>query len=365
MAERTVTPTGAPLSLHLHRERGGPTIGVEPVAGRDLLDALAELWFQDGSVEATPLADVEATVRLVEREDPEVGRYTAGFELHRRGSGGTPAVRYFARESLEHVAARGARRLVEEGRLEETELYYYGLAQGEAPDALVRGPEGRGVLEVAEVPIRRVLDLVLEDEDKEAVGVADDAYPVFFTRSARRRAERVSRKGGDVSPPVETGGLLLGPLCRCPETGQVFAVVEQVIEATDSEATKYSLTYSGPTWARIQAMLRARRAQPETRHHRVLGQCHGHNFLPFEGAEPCEACALVAVCTRSSAYLSSEDRTWCRAVFSGEPWQLSQVFGLDARGRPTETFYGQRGGALARRGYRVIDEPGDEWLTRI
>ena len=62
------------------------------------------------------------------------------------------------------------------------------------------------------------------------------------------------------------------------------------------------------------------------------------------------------MCTRTTAFLSSEDRTWCRAVFPGEPWQISQVFGLDARTRPVDAFYGQRGGILVRRGYAVLDD---------
>ncbi len=357
-------PEASPLSLQLHRERGGPVIAVEPVESRDLIDALAEVWFETDlrcGRTTTGLRDVEARIRVVERDDPEIGRYYPGFDLERELAPGSCVSRHFPRECLEHVAARCAKQLVADGTLESGELYYYGLAPGGsglAPGGsglapgVIRGPEGRGAPRFSSVPLR-----VLRD-GAEAFDVLEEdrVYPVFFTRAARERAERVSRQGGDVQPAVETGGLLVGPLCVCPETGEVFAVVVDVLEASGSTSTKYSLTYSGPTWARIQRALRGRQSQPATQYHRILGQCHGHNFLPFEGAEPCEACALVPVCSRSSALLSGDDRTWCRAVFSGEPWQLSQVFGLDARSGLTETFYGQRGGTLARRGYWVIDE---------
>jgi hypothetical protein len=349
VAIRAATPE-APLSLQLHRERGGPSIGVEPVTTRDLVDPLAELWF-DADLRrgrtATPLYDVRAGVRIVERDDEEIGCYVAGFELRR-----DDVARYFARECLDYVAARGAQRLVREGVLEAGEMYYFGLAEGPEPDALVAGPEGRGAPGFAS---RKLRDLQA-GADAVDVSEADDGYPVFFTRSARERAEKISRKGGCVEPPIETGCLLIGELGSCPDTHEVFAIVSHVIEATDAEATTYSLTYSGPTWARIQAVLKAQQSQPATRNHRVLGQAHGHSFLPFAGAEPCEACELVPVCTRSSAHLSGDDRAWCRAVFSSEPWAVSQVFGLDARGGTTEMFYGQRGGALERRGYYVIDD---------
>lgn len=358
----------APLAMHLHLERGGEVVLYEPVTRGDLTDPLAELWF-DGLLRrghpAARLDEVHAGITLVRREDPEVGLYCAGFELELRDPSGRPFRRFFPRECLEHVAARGARRLIEDGRLEAGGLYYFGLGRPEAAAAQpedgqpvpLEGPPGRAAPGVLRVPLARLR------ERAQPVGPAsDDHYPVFFTPRARRRAERIARKGGDSQPPVETGGLYVGPLCVCPETGELFAVVLDVLEATQAESTKYSLTYSGDTWARIQRILRARGREAAHRHDRVLAQGHGHNFLPAEGAEPCEACALVEVCTRSSAYLSSDDRTWCRAVFAGEPWQLSQVFGLDARSRPVEAFYGQRGGKLVRRGYAVLDDFDDSLL---
>jgi hypothetical protein len=355
--------TASPLSLRLHRERGGPVVAVEPVEERDLVDVVAEFWFQtdlrrEGS--ASALGGLSARVRTVEREEPEIGTYIAGFELEADLAGGAKIARYFPRECLEHVAARRAKALLAEGKLEVGDLYYYAVVPSrEEEERIVRGPAGRGAPALASVPLR----LVREGADTFDVLPEDDDYPVFFTRDALERAERLSRKGGEAQPPVETGGLLSGPLCRCPETREIFSVVATVIEATQCEATKYSLTYSGATWSKIQTIVRAQQRQHATRHYRILGVSHGHNFLPFEGADPCEACEIAPVCTRSSAFLSGDDRTWSRAVFSGEPWQLSQVFGLDARSGPTETFYGQRDGSLARRGYHVIDELDPSWLV--
>jgi hypothetical protein len=213
------------------------------------------------------------------------------------------------------------------------------------------GPPGRRAPGHLRVP----LPPLLERAEATTPYTADAPYPVFFTRSARERVERVSRKGADATPPVETGGLLIGSLCVCPDTGEMFAVIVDVLEATDSEATTHTLTYSSSTWARIQAIVRAWQANPATRHRRIIGQGHGHNFLPFDGAAACQECADRAICKRSTAYLSAADRTWARAVFNGEPWCVSQVFGLDARSGPTEAFYGQRGGSLVRRAYHVID----------
>ncbi len=359
----------APLAMHLHLERGGEAVAVEPVTPSDLVDPLAELWFDSHlrrGFSGFGLEQMRALLKPVHRDDPELGRIWEGFDLETRNPGGEVHSGFFTRESLEHVASRGARRLIAEGRLEAGSLYYFGLgpaegadpwAEGE-PGAPIEGPPGRGAPGALRVPLARLLDRATPAGGETTEG----HHPVFFTRSARDRAERIARRGGDAQPPVETGGLFVGPLCVCPDTDEIFSVVTDVLEAAETEATKYSLTYSGPTWARIQAILRARRKQNPSRHHRLQGQHHGHNFLPLEGATPCAACDYVESCTRTTAHLSSDDRTWCRAVFPGEPWQLSQVFGLDARSRPVEAFYGQRGGMLVRRGYYVIDDFEDSLL---
>jgi hypothetical protein len=347
--------TDAPLSIELYRERGGRVIAEQPVTSRDLADPLAELWFQcelRRGPRKLALRDMSARVRTVFRQDAKIGRYCAGFDLSYRREGETQEVsRFFDRTCLAAVAEQRANALLANGQLAMGDLYFYGIVEG-APDACVTGPEGRGLPTFAEAPLEALLALA------EAVDIEPDDgdHPVFFTRSAHAAAERISRRGGEAQPPVETGGLLTGTGYVCSDSGEIFTVVEDVLEATHSEATTYSLAYSGQTWQRIQKVLRARRSRPETRHHRVLGQTHGHNFQIAPEIPPCAACDQLPFCTRTSATLSPEDRTWARAVFACEPWQLSQVWGLDAKGRTVEAFYGQRGGSLERRGYYLIDD---------
>jgi hypothetical protein len=238
------------------------------------------------------------------------------------------------------------------------------VAGGAAQDA--REPVERLVAAGAAPPpavqTRRLAPLLSASRrvDTDAPGGHGD-YPVFFTPAARERAERIARAGADRSPPVETGGLLIGPLCSCPESGELFAVVVDVLDARHAEATTYSLTYSGRTWSRIQALLRVRQLHPVTHGLRILGQVHGHSFLPAAGLPPCAACAHAPTCRRTSAVLSEDDLAWCRAVFHAEPWQLSQLFGLNARGEPVEAFFGQRAGSLAARGYRLLDAPLEDF----
>jgi hypothetical protein len=353
----------AALELRLSGELRGAVLATEAVTERDLVDATAELWLagylRRGRTDVD-LADVQAQLRLVYREGERARRYCAGFELEATGPEGSDTRLFFPLENLDFVASRGARHLIESGALNAGSAYYYELgcdkrspsvSTTEDEALVVRGPEGRRAPGVFELPIRYLRERVTGPKE---VPASTD-YPVFITRAARELADHISRKGAGCQPPVETGGVLVGPLCACPETGELFAVVCDVLEATEAEATTYSLNYSGPTWARIQNIMRARQATPATHHHRILGQTHGHNFVPAEGAPPCEWCHLQPNCTRTSAYLSADDRNWCRAIFSAEPWQLSIVYGLDAQTRPVEAFYGQRGGGLERRSYAVVD----------
>jgi hypothetical protein len=358
----------------LRREAQGAVIAIEFVSDRDLVDARAELWFEAflrrGTFDVSP-EEVRAEPRAILHAADGGDEVCLGFRLETRAASGERVACVFPRSALEPVAARAARRLLASGVLADGDTYTYELtdAPPDAPglrrtaqrdeSALVLRASQRESFPVLHTPLGPLLD-----SSEEVLGEAgrEEDYPVFFTRSAHARAEKVARRGALSAPPVETGGLFVGPLCSCPETGALFAVVVDVFEAAHSEATTYSLTYSGQTWARIQTLMRARRAHPPMRSHRLLGQVHGHSFLPMEGAAPCEACAALAVCTRTTAFLSAEDLTWCRAVFHREPWQLSQVFGLNARGEGTQAFFGQRGGRLAARSFRLIErfEPEPE-----
>ncbi|MEE8165186.1 MAG: hypothetical protein V3T64_06435, partial [Myxococcota bacterium] len=293
-------------------------------------------------------------------------------------------------------------RLVEEGTLEQGDLFYYTI---EIPDTKIGPLVIEGVASPPAVEARPIRPLLVRSKRvlaNQRQGLADEAYAleqhseedrpqlrlaasssslreddsreedlgeakpadlssssqyrVFYTSGALAKAERISRKGASRIPPVETGGLLLGRLYWCSEERRLFGLIDDVLEAAHSEGTTYSLTFTGETWARVQAVLKARQRNPMTRGERILGQCHGHNFLPFFEGETCDGCPAQGECQLTTAYLSESDRTWCRAVFPREPWQLSHVFGLTPRRESVSALFGQRGGVLVRRDYDVLDD---------
>jgi hypothetical protein len=385
------------LSVHLRKQADGPIVASEAVKPRDLAEPMAELGFAAGlrrGDSQRSLAELSAWLRPVYRSTRKAGRYGAGFTLETDEPSGETTICRFEREVLDGAAVRASRRLVEEGVIAKGDLYYYELhlVEQRIDPIVIEGAAAPPVPEIVRIPpllersreVRADRRQGLEDEayareqvqaegSPESYVIAASSsggdagirpetttgschYPVFYTQHALAKAERTSRKGAQSTPAIETGGLLIGRLCWCPETRTLYAIVDDVLEASHAEGTTYTMTFTGRTWERIQVVLEARRRRPETRHQRILGQCHGHSFLPYDQGETCDGCPSQGVCGLSTAYLSDSDRRWCRAVFPREPWQLSHVFGLTPRREAVNSFYGQRGAVLERREYFVLGE---------
>lgn len=383
------------LLIDIFQKSGSAALSSEPVSFGDLVDGMTECWMVNALRKGRPdlaLDALEFNVRPVFKKDARP--WCAGYAIDARFPGSASKLCTFARESLAHVATRAAQRLLVTGELEANSTFTYDLraeavevadvavatdvdgaeappessnalaVTGAGPVAIVsntplRWTTPRTPLAYARHPLQPLLErarhvgLAADSDDPAA---ADPHHAVFYTREARDKAESCARKGGDRTPPVETGAVLVGTLCSCPDTGEMFCVVFDAIEATDAQGTTFSLTFSSQTWARVSAIMKARRANPATRSAMIVGQAHGHNFLPANGAPPCEACATIAVCSRHTAFMSGDDVQFARTIFSGQPWSLHHVFGLNARGEPVATFQGQHGGVYVPRGYHVLDE---------
>ena len=362
MTGTTATPHAPPsawtLTAVLRLQEDGPEVERETVTDADLADLRGELWLagclRKGRPEV-PLADM--SFRMLPVFKASGGPKCGGFVLQGEVPGGEPVRRTCTIHSLTDVAARGAQRLLAAGLLKDLETYFYELrAEHKPADERPAGGMPTFTMVARTKPLSYLttpLPPLLKNARTE--GAEDrDHYPVLFTEAALAKAERFARKGAGREKAVETGGVLLGPLCACPETDEFFAVVCDVLEVQDAEEKKFSLNYTGRTWERLQAVLRTVQAQPATAAYRLLGQCHGHNFKP--AGEPCADCALVKECSKTSVFVSLDDRLWSRAVFAGQPWQLCHIFGLNVRNEGVQRLYGLNDGRLEERGYYVIPE---------
>lgn len=370
MMDRTLSqpqPVQAPpvrLRVVLRLDKDGPELTREAVTDADLADVCSELWLVALLRKGHPNVAIQAmSSRLVPLLREEGGPRCTGFALETTSADGQVTRCEFSILALDRVAARASKRLLGDGSLQPGDSYFFEVVADRRPvlPAAPRDPQTESAaftitaqhepLRFLSVPLAPLL------KQAETIGEVDERWvSVFYTRAALSRAEHYARKGGRNGSATETGAVLVGPLCSCPESGEFFVVVCDALEVQDAEQAEFSLTYSSKSWARIQAVIRAQQAQPATRAHRILGQCHGHNFLPADGAPPCDLCAKVKVCTRTSVFVSPADRTWSQAVFTRQPWQLCHIFGLNARKEEVHSLFGLRDGRLLERGFHVLPE---------
>lgn len=350
---------GQELVVVLARSDRHTVLGEEPVSDRDLADLHDELWYRvalRGGQPEVGRDEVRFRTHPVRDDAGQVRRDR--FEVEAVLPDGSSGRQHFGLSAVREVAVRAGSRLLAEGRFERDDTFSYHVRVG-APAEVASGAGTRIEFEERSAPLVHVshpLAPLLARAEWCGPRPAADQPAVFFTRSARERAELLSRKGAAATPPMETGCVLVGLLCSCPDSGELYVLVSDAIEALDTEATTFSLTYSSATLARIDALMKARRADPRTRNQRILGQAHGHNFRPSTSSLHCEECSAQAECDKDTAFLSESDMLWARAFFRGEPWAVHLIFGMDSRGSDVEALFGLRRGAFERRGFHLISD---------
>lgn len=356
----------ATVGIALRLKRHGPEVLREDVTDADLFEPLAEVWREEWLRRGRSHVEIGCLRPRLVPLPPARGTACVGYRLEATDPEGHAVSREFTILSLEAVASRGARRLVARGDLREGDTYYYDLAADPGGTSFVSAAaDSPGLAASAKTRPVEALSVRLGPllDRARTIGPQDaSTFPVLYTEDVLSRAESLCRRGAEARPPVETGGVLVGSLARCPDTGEAFLLVLDVIEATDARQEQFSLYYSARTWGRIQAVMRAMESRPATRTRRIVGQCHGHNFLPGGGAAPCPACPHLAVCGRTSVFVSPQDADWARAVFRRQPWHVSHIFGLNARAERVHGLFGLLDGRLLERGFHVIsdfEETGD------
>ena len=349
-----------PLAVLIRAEDGAPVLAREPVTRADLSDSMSEAW-RDASLRAghPSVSLSETPMRLVPQLSDNSDSRCVGFNLEVTMPNASVTRRSFTTRSLSHVAARAAAPLLEGEVLKRANGYAYEVvidSRNRGPSASAEGNVSLSVslhsapLTYLKMPVRQLL------ERATAVAVLDEEeFPVFYAQEAFDRAEACARRGGDLNPPVETGGVLLGSLAACPDSGEMVAIITDVIEVQEAEETTFSLSYSSQSWMRIQTILKARQAAYPGQATRILGQGHGHPFLPNDG-KVCAECPKRPTCSLTSVFVSLDDRTWHRSVFARQPWTLCHIFGLSARGDRVNQLYGLKDGRLQARGYYLLPD---------
>jgi hypothetical protein len=352
-----VTSNLTTLAVVVRRDVKGPALAREVVTEVDLTDARSELWLEHFLRKGRTEVPLDAlSFRTVPLLAGTKSTRCTGFALEADGPDGATARCEFSIYSLSVAARRAGDRLVEMGVLKNLEEFYFELYAEPTPTAVQAEPVAAGGTFVVKTKPLQVLRVPLSKLKKDArvLGPADDnSFPVFYTASALAKAERFSRQGARRSPAVETGACLLGLLVSCPDSGEFGCVVLDAIEVMDSEQKQFSLSYSSKSWMRLHSMLAQMQAAHPKLGLRMVGQSHGHNWLPNDG-EMCANCLKLEVCTSNNVFASIDDRIWMSAVHTREPFALCHIFGRAARGDEMQKLFGLKDARLIERSYYLI-----------
>jgi proteasome lid subunit RPN8/RPN11 len=271
-----------------------------------------------------------------------------GFRIHLCQDG----VAWFADFRMGSYFADAARaavdRLVTDRRVQEADRVQYVVAafakdSDSDVDRSVRfqTSEQPGTCSVAERPIAR---LVSQSHDCGEPDIAD--INVVMPDDVLAEIYTCAREAGR----VETGGILIGHLCRDPETHDVGVEITAQIRARHTVADAARLTFTSETWTDVRAAVALRRA-----HELMVGWWHLHPAHAW-----CEACPVERqqVCRLASGFLSPEDRSLHRAMFprafATALVVTNSISGLHAR------LFGWRNGVLEPRGFRLMRGAGSD-----
>jgi len=182
----------------------------------------------------------------------------------------------------------------------------------------------------------------------------DDSCPLFVTRGVWGDSRLMARRGGE----QESAAMWTGRLMQ-DSSGEIFIVIDSCMPAEKAIETQFSVAFSGETWAQLQERLEKRRQRLRRPSERFCASVHGHNFGPStddSGNAMCAACATAKVCGRTTASASTDDESWHRAVFGGQPWAVLLVYGWNARQEEDWRLYGLRDGGLHPRPLYLLQD---------
>ncbi len=348
------------LTIAIYVPSSDSVIENEVVTENDLKGHLGEVWLdgflRKGFVE-TPIDDLRFSLKPLFQQDG-CDDLCTGFRIETVNPASEHIYRDFSIHSLDLVAWRVSSRLVASGVLQDASQCHYVVVPSRktaTEQSLQDNDVCRSRLftltQKKKDPLRCIKAPVAPLLEKSTPRQAEYVqFPVFYTISAFEKAENIARKGGQFDQPVETGALIVGILGSCPDSGELFAMVCEIIELEEAKQSKFSLAPSGSTWQRLRNKMRLLKSEKENFIYTILGQCHGHNFLPGS----CKSCKSAKDCRLTSVFVSREDRVWNNAVFESSPYQLCHIFGLNAAGEKADALYGLEDGRLQQRRFHLI-----------
>jgi proteasome lid subunit RPN8/RPN11 len=254
-----------------------------------------------------------------------------------------PASEYFGDAARSVLAARAAAGLLEAGRMRYTLAAYIGSLPAAPPLAFT----ARSL--AARLDVRdRGFAALLDGASGVGDGEPSDIEVVVPTR-VLEDVRALTRAAGE----RETGGVLLGHVCRHDSRHDVGVEITAQVPARHTVGDAVKLTFTSDTWTDVRAAVALRRAGEL-----LVGWWHSHPAHAW-----CKACPIERqrVCHLATGFLSSDDRALHRAMFPSAYTQAlvltNSAAGLESR------LFGWRRGVLQSRAFRVSKERRDATPT--
>ncbi|MGH7467138.1 MAG: Mov34/MPN/PAD-1 family protein [Longimicrobiales bacterium] len=172
-----------------------------------------------------------------------------------------------------------------------------------------------------------------------------DDIPVFLPQAVLHEARELA----SAESARETGGLLIGHLCRDVAGGDLFIEATAQLPARNVDASLHRLTFTSDTWTEFRSAL-ALRGQGEI----MIGWWHSHPVREW-----CKKCSEESqrACALRGDFLSEDDRLLHRTVFP-RAYSLALVVNVVGYEEPTFSLFGWRQGLLELRGHHVLHAAG-------
>ena len=292
---------------------------------------------------ALPPGAAGVTTTVLPVWHPKLGEpYVKGFGARVEADGAPASTAEFGSDFFKGFARQASAALVEGGLLGKGERFRYVVAAFPLPAKPQAPPAFKFTAEeVAQELTLRDVSLAALSGSSAAHGAAGpEDMPVFIPRAVLDEAAALSRDAG----AKETGGVLIGHLCRDASAHEIFAEVTAQIHARRAVGELARLTFTHETWTEVRAALTLRR-----RGEVMLGWWHSHPLREW-----CKGCALEErpSCSMAADFFSAHDRALHRTVF---PRAYSVGLVVNDLGEAGQTFslFGWRRGLLEPRGFNV------------
>jgi proteasome lid subunit RPN8/RPN11 len=268
--------------------------------------------------------------------------YVRGFRVEIGADSSMPFSVEFDTEYFRPLAFRASSEFVQEGLLEAAGTFQYvACAFPEPPKAAARSFFAREL--PAPLPIREgaLADFLPRSSPDHTFSEPSLAMPVFLPSHVLEETEELASRAGE----NETGGILIGHLCRDAERRLLFVEVTAQVSARHVRADSESLTFTAQTWTDVRAVLELRRSAEL-----MVGWWHSHPVRLW-----CAKCPIERqkICRLSRDFLSEQDRRLHRTIFP-RAYSVALVINDTAFGPMTHSLFSWDRGRIVSRPFHVI-----------